>query len=96
MALAILTVHNFYQHPGGEDIVYAAEAALLREHGHAVATYERDNAQIRSGGLAAVQAVWSASSRREIDATLGPQPAEIAHFHNTFPLISPSAYYAAV
>ncbi len=96
MTPSVLTAHNFYQQPGGEDVVYAAEAALLREHGHPVATFERDNAHIRSGGMAAVQAVWSTPARREIGARLGSQPAEIVHFHNTFPLISPSAYYAAM
>lgn len=94
-ALTVLSAHNFYQQPGGEDVVYAAEAALLREHGHVVTTYERNNAQIRSGSSAAVQAVWSARSRGEIGTRLGSQPVEVAHFHNTFPLISPSAYYAA-
>ena len=33
--MKILLVHNTYQHPGGEDTVFAREAALLREHSSA-------------------------------------------------------------
>jgi len=28
--------HNYYQHPGGEDQVFAAESRLLEERGHTV------------------------------------------------------------
>jgi glycosyltransferase involved in cell wall biosynthesis len=93
MMLTVLSAHNFYRHPGGEDVVFAAEAALLRDHGHSVAVYERNNTAIRSGRAAALQAIWNPSSHREI-RTLTRGTA-VAHFHNTFPLISPSAYYAA-
>ena len=32
----ILQVHNFYQIPGGEDVVVRNEKRLLEEHGHTV------------------------------------------------------------
>ncbi|MEO8098439.1 MAG: glycosyltransferase family 4 protein [Acidobacteriota bacterium] len=91
-ALTVLSAHNFYREPGGEDAVFAAEIELLRAHGHAVTVYERSNHNIRSGGAAAFEAIWSRSSHRDVRSLAG---AGIAHFHNTFPLISPSAYYAA-
>ncbi|MEP6960521.1 MAG: glycosyltransferase family 4 protein [Acidobacteriota bacterium] len=91
-ALTVLSAHNFYRQPGGEDAVFTAEMELLRTHGHTVTVYERSNHNIHSGGSAAFQAIWSRSSHREVRTLAG---AGIAHFHNTFPLISPSAYYAA-
>jgi glycosyltransferase involved in cell wall biosynthesis len=39
--------------------------------------------------------LWNNSTRREIEQILARSGSQIAHFHNTFPLISPSAYYAA-
>ena len=41
--LRILIVHNRYQIRGGEESVVDAEVALLRDHGHEVCLYERDN-----------------------------------------------------
>ena len=32
----ILQIHNFYQIPGGEDVVVRNEKRLLEEHGHKV------------------------------------------------------------
>ena len=34
----ILQIHNFYQIPGGEDVVVRNEKRLLEEHGHKVYT----------------------------------------------------------
>jgi glycosyltransferase involved in cell wall biosynthesis len=94
--LRVLVVHNRYHEPGGEDAVVAAETALLRAHGHTVVEYQDDNR--RADGLgtltAATRAVWSRPSRRRLAALLRDQPVDIAHFHNTFFLISPSAYHA--
>ena len=92
MALTVLSAHNFYRYAGGEDGVFAAEAALLKEHGHTVTAFEKNNAAILSGGAAAFLAIWNPATHRNIRAL--PASA-VAHFHNTFPLISPSAYYAA-
>jgi glycosyltransferase involved in cell wall biosynthesis len=97
--MKILMVHNAYQQRGGEDIVLEAEARLLASHGHAVVAYGRDNHEIkRSSGIgalaAAVQTVWSFSSHGVLQEILKTERPDVAHFHNTFPLISPSAYYA--
>jgi hypothetical protein len=42
----ILVAHNAYQQRGGEDIVVAAEVALLRAHGHQVSLLTRHNDEI--------------------------------------------------
>ena len=41
--MRILVCHNFYQQPGGEDQVFAAEVDLLRLFGHEVTTFKMDN-----------------------------------------------------
>ena len=44
--MKILSVHNSYQLPGGEDQVFAQEADLLRSHGHEVVLYQASNDQV--------------------------------------------------
>ena len=91
-----LLVHNAYQQPGGEDTVFRAEAGLLRKQGHTVVQYCDENARANDMGSLklAGDAVWSIGAQRKISAILREQRPTIAHFHNTFMLISPAAYYA--
>ncbi len=42
----------------------------------------------------ALQALWSFSSYSKLKQALIEKKLDVVHFHNTFPLISPSAYYA--
>jgi hypothetical protein len=44
--MRILSVHNYYQHPGGEDTVFEPEAALLERHGHHVIRHTVHNAAV--------------------------------------------------
>ena len=92
----ILVAHNYYQQPGGEDQVFAAEAALLEDHGHRVVRYEENNSRIadRVGALTAIDAIWNSTSARSITELMRREKPDVVHFHNTFPLISPAAYYA--
>ncbi len=91
----VLVVHNRYRDPGGEDIVFGAELGVLREHGHEVLEYERDNSEVSSPGLRdAAVAVWSSRARRELAELIRSFRPEIVHFHNIFFRISPSAYEA--
>ncbi len=94
--LKIIHVHNYYQNPGGEDTVFANETALLQNHGHNVICYSDSNSRI--GGMnpaaVAIQTIWSRPSYNKLYEILQKEKPDIVHFHNTFPLISPSAYYA--
>ena len=92
----ILLVHNYYQHPGGEDTVFSSEKSLLLEHGHTVFEYTDSNKRIELLGNinSAVQTIWSRSSYNAIKKKLMEVKPDIVHFHNTFMLVSPSAYYA--
>jgi len=95
--LNILSLHNYYQQPGGEDQVFAAEASLLREKGHQVAHYTLGNDQIahmRWLGLARTT-LWNDAVYKELRTLIRQLRPQLVHVHNTFPLLSPSAYYAA-
>src|ERR1700722_9276787 len=93
----VLSVHNFYRQAGGEDGVFASEAELLQRKGHRVVRHEEHNSRIqaRNVALAAIDAVWSKASYRGIQSVIHAHRPDVAHFHNTFPLISPAAHYAA-
>src|SRR5512142_1906318 len=93
----ILIVHNRYQLAGGEDRVVEAEADLLTKHGHRVFQYTDTNDRIAEMGklTSAAETVWSRGSYRKIARMIQENGIELCHFHNTFPLISPAAYYAA-
>jgi glycosyltransferase involved in cell wall biosynthesis len=94
--MTILLAHNRYLAGGGEDAVFLQESALLRHHGHDVVEYVEDNHRIHEIGrsAAAVRAVWSSGTRQRLRDLLRRERPDVAHFHNTFPLISPSAYWA--
>ena len=96
-ALRVLLVHNRYQRPGGEDYVFETEAALLDDAGHAVARFEMHNAD--ANGLSRValarRTVWSREGYRAVEAAALAHRADVVHFHNTLPLVSPAGYYCA-
>jgi glycosyltransferase involved in cell wall biosynthesis len=95
--MRVLICHNFYQQAGGEDQVFAAEAALLRQFGHDVETYSVHNDEIESAGKLKLAAttVWNRDQAGEIYRRTREHRAEVVHFHNTFPLLSPAVYSAA-
>jgi glycosyltransferase involved in cell wall biosynthesis len=95
--MRITVAHNYYQQQGGEDASFEAEVALLREQGHYVATYTVHNDAIRAMSPLAVagKTVWNRDSYRSLDTLLKRGSFDVVHFQNTFPLISPSVYYAA-
>jgi glycosyltransferase involved in cell wall biosynthesis len=92
----ILLAHNRYQQTGGEDSVFEAERSLLLQHGHTITEFLEDNRRIPSMSLlkVGIQAIWSRSASKRLSVLLKNERPEIAYFYNTFPLISPSAYYA--
>jgi glycosyltransferase involved in cell wall biosynthesis len=96
-ALRVLLVHNAYQQRGGEDAVVEAEAALLAAHGHHVERYVRHNDEIEGASRLSLAAgtVWSGRTRSDLQALLARFTPDVLHVHNTFPLISPSLYWAA-
>lgn len=97
--MKILIGHNFYQYQGGEEAVLASERNLLTTHGHQIIPYTRSSDEIAQ--FTPLQTlklpfttIWSRESYRDIQQIIHTEKPDIAHFHNTLPLISPSAYYA--
>ena len=95
--MKILVAHNAYQRRGGEDAVVDSELQLLRDHGHEVHAYQRHNDELGdlNHARAAAGTLWSRRTTRELRELLGDLRPDVLHAHNTFPLISPSLYWAA-
>ena len=95
--MRILAIHNRYQQPGGEDQVFVEETALLESRNHRVLRREVHNDQVEHMNrlTLAKNTVWNASAYRELGALIRRERPDVAHFHNTLPLVSPSGYYAA-
>jgi glycosyltransferase involved in cell wall biosynthesis len=95
--MRVLLVHNYYQQAGGEEQVFVAEGALLEAHGHRVVRYTSHNDRVTgmSRAVLAKNTVWNRTTYRDLRTLIRKERPQVAHFHNTFPLISPAAYYAA-
>ena len=93
----IAVIHNRYLQSGGEDAAVTAQLRLLGANGVAVARFETSNAELlKMGDIArAATTVWNASAGRDFQAFLAREKPRVAHFHNTFPLLSPAVYAAA-
>ena len=96
----ILQIHNFYQIPGGEDVVVRNEKKLLEEHGHEVFTYYRSNKELNEGNklkklFIPFTAVYSLKTCREVKKIIRENKIDIVHVHNTLMMVSPSVFYAA-
>ena len=94
-------IHNFYRSAaiGGEDNVFRQERELLERAGIEVVTYTRSNDDVDENDQVevlrtAASMSWSGRSHREVAALIRRERPQLAHFHNTFPLITPSAYAA--
>jgi len=97
--LKVLIVHNTYQQPGGEDVVFNQERLMLERAGHQVATFSRSNWEAEAySGLQRIalakRAIWSSPIREEFLSLLRLEKPDIVHVHNTFVMISPSIYSA--
>jgi len=95
--MRVLVVHNYYRLPGGEDAVVSAESSLLEANGHTVTLHTVRNEDI--AGISrlrlAAGTVWSHNAYRELRLLIRQARPDVVHCHNTLPLISPAAYYAA-
>ena len=94
--MKILIAHNRYREIGGEDAVFEAEAGLLEARGHQVIRHAESNRAIDNRIMVGVgvRAIWSQPSYASMALLLESHEPDLAHFHNIFPLISPSSYFA--
>jgi glycosyltransferase involved in cell wall biosynthesis len=95
--MRIAIVHTRYRQPGGEDVVVEQETRLLRNHGHEVVRFLRNNSSIAGEGSArvALDAIWSRRAAADLEAFLLAERPDVVHVHNTFPLLSPAVFHVA-
>lgn len=76
--------------------MFRAEVELLRQNRHEVIEYTNHNDALSdlSRVQAAARTIWSRKSVQDLSQLIRRHTPDIAHFHNVFPLISPSAYHA--
>ncbi len=96
---SVLMAHCYYASRGGEDESFEAESRLLAASGQPVTLYTRDNGEIAGYGAAerlrlGWRTVWAFDTCSDLRETLARERPYLAHFQNTFPLISPAAYSA--
>ncbi|MCU0895079.1 MAG: glycosyltransferase family 4 protein [Rhodospirillales bacterium] len=95
--MRILLVHNEYVHKGGEDVVLANEAELLKSNGHDVRLATVSNKAIQGAAAQLRTALYMASSpwgSKWMRERLEESRPDVVHVHNFFPLLSPSIYAA--
>ena len=97
--MKILVAHNTYQRAGGEDTVFETECAMLVHAGHEVIKWEVHNDTIDTSNPlkainVAIKTIWNWHSYAVMRSLIRTHHPDIVHFHNTFPLISPSVYWA--
>ncbi len=95
--MKVLLCHNHYQHSGGEDHSFDDEARLLEAHGHEVIRFTLHNNSIPNMSRLRLAAgtLWNGETYRRLRALFRAERPQVMHCTNTFPLISPAAYYAA-
>lgn len=91
----VLMVHNYYQHPGGEDTTFHAESALLRRYGHDIIEYTDSNERINTMSKLTVakEMIWSSASEKKLHDVIKTVQPDVVHFYNTFIMISPAVYH---
>ncbi len=93
--MRILSVHNYYAQPGGEDRVFESEASLLESHGHEVIRFVRHNSSLAGVSRAGVfmNALWSRKVASELTQVVADRKPDVAHVHNVFSVLSPVVYH---
>ena len=93
----VLLVHNAYQQRGGEDAVFAHEAALLRDAGLNVQVEAFANDSIHTitrKMRVAINANGDRQMAQRIVQRATDFGADLVHIHNFWPLVTPAAHIA--
>lgn len=92
--MRILSIHSYYQQPGGEDAVFNQEHMLLRES-EDVAVLEFKNQPGLRGARQFLLSIWNVFSARKLKKLIGEYQPDIIHLHNFHFAIGPIAVRVA-
>lgn len=97
--MKILFLHNYYQQRGGEDQCFEEQADAMEKRGHSVTRYVVHNKDIRPGVASKIktakETIWNRDAFRQVQSMIREIRPDVMHAVNTFPLLSPSVFYAA-
>lgn len=94
--MRILILFNRYVYRGGEDTYVANLISLLKAHRHSVRLFQKDSRNIKNmfdSLRVGLGLFWNMSTDKELSRVIETFKPDIAHFHNIYPLISPTAYW---
>jgi len=96
----VLIIHNYYRYSGGEDQVVRSEIDLLKQYGYDVNTYFRSNKEFNLRPelidfySPLMKVAWARKTYADLNALIHREQPAIAHIHNPFFMMTPSAYQA--
>jgi glycosyltransferase involved in cell wall biosynthesis len=96
--MKVILCHNYFRERGGEDQVFEDELDLLETHGVEVIPFVKNNRDFDGfwdTTKIAFGTPWNRSSARELTDLVDKTGADVVHFHNWLPQISPAAFHAA-
>ncbi|HEX9063253.1 MAG TPA: glycosyltransferase family 4 protein [Clostridia bacterium] len=91
--MRICFVHNFYKQFGGEDDVVQNMTSLLGKKNEVI-LFTRDSKSISSikSKIKLISGIEGKNSVRDLVSFINNNKPDVVHFHNVFPMITPSAY----
>src|SRR6266478_697687 len=95
--LRVVSIFNRYALRGGEEEVFETEIEMLANRGCTVTPVSIKTVPpegIVSKAVLGLHAVWSGEWYRRITDLLVKERPSVVHVHNSFPVMSPSIYYA--
>ncbi len=99
--MRILLVHNYYNSdfPSGENQAFEVEKRMLIFYGHDVEVFTYHSDTIKKSSIFTLLRVslfvaWNPAAYIKIKKVLTQFKPDVVHIHNTYPLISPSIFYA--
>jgi len=95
--MKVIVCHNYFRERGGEDQVFEDELGLLESSGLEVTPFIRRNTEFGDRDVVpiALRTPWNRKAAHAIADLVNETDADVVHFHNWLPQISPGSFYAA-
>lgn len=96
--MRVIVCHNYFRERGGEDRVFEDELELMQANGVDVVPFIKNNRDFEGfwdTTRIAFRTPWNSRSSKEIEDLVVRTKADVVHFHNWLPQISPAGFYGA-